>query len=370
MNRLLLFNSSNDLALASNAKEYIATKSIAAMESDLAALPAWWAADGDAILLRCASQVEEARMFFRQKGFNVVFTSPEEGYHALCKRTENTYTPTPWGWSRAAVSTFQQFGIPQEQLPHDNETEAIRALSSRSFASEYIAELLHSPQFARQAQSLIGNEMRFIRSLQELSMSHRTIFKSPWSSSGRGIFAANSIDEPSIREKLTGFIKRQGGFLADKFYDKTADFALEFYIEKDGTTKFIGYSVFAAGINGYYGHNVVAPQEQLRETIIANGCDATLLDELIDYHCHALKKWLKGKYHGVVGIDMITANEQGAIKTHPCIEINLRMNIGVLALCVEKKGFAGNYNLTPPPKNKAGFYATVNDSKLIIGYSK
>ena len=77
MNRLLLFNCSNDLALASNAKEYIATKSIAAMETDLAALPAWWANDGDAILLRCASQVEEARMFFRQKGFNVVFTSPD-----------------------------------------------------------------------------------------------------------------------------------------------------------------------------------------------------------------------------------------------------------------------------------------------------
>ena len=36
MNRLLLFNCSNDLALASNAKEYIATKSIAAMETDLA----------------------------------------------------------------------------------------------------------------------------------------------------------------------------------------------------------------------------------------------------------------------------------------------------------------------------------------------
>lgn len=370
MNRLLLFNCSNDLALASNTREYIAPKSISAMESDLATLPAWWAQDGDAILLRNASQVADAEKFFLQKGFKIIFTSPEEGYHALCKRTRNTFTPAPWGWSKAAVSTFLQFGTPKEQIPDENEINIIRTLSSRNFASEYIAELLHAPQFAEHSQQLIGKNMRFIRSLQELSMYHRTIFKSPWSGSGRGIFAANSIDEPSIREKLTGFIKRQGGFLADKFYDKTADFALEFHIEKDGSANFIGYSVFAAGINGYYGHNIVAPQERLREMILANGCDATLLDKLINYHCNTLGKRLKGKYHGVVGIDMITANEHGETKTHPCIEINLRMNIGTLALCVEKRGFAGNYNLTPAPKEKTGFYATVNENKLIIGYSK
>ncbi len=366
MNRLLLFNCSNDLALASNTKEYIAAKSIAAMESELASLPAWWANDGDAILLRNASQRNEAEIFFAKKGFNIVFTSPEEGYHALRKRTERTYHPAPWGWSRAAVSTFRQFGVPTDLLPDDDRIDIIRKLSSRSFAAEYIAELLHDPMFDKHAHQLLGNNMRFVSSLQELSMHERTIFKSPWSSSGRGIFAANSIDEPSIREKLTGFIKRQGGFLADKFYNKTFDFALEFNVAENGTTEFVGYSVFTAGTNGYYGYNIVAKQDELRNHIIANGCNPILLDKLIHYHCHKLQEKLQGRYCGIVGIDMITANEDNAIRVHPCIEINLRMNIGVLALCVEKRGFTGNYDLTPTPKNNTGFYATVNDNRLVI----
>lgn len=370
MNRLLLFNCSNDLALASNTKEYIAAKSIAAMESELASLPAWWANDGDAILLRNASQRNDAEIFFAKKGFNIVFTSPDEGYHALCKRTGHTYHPAPWGWSRAAVSTFRQFGVPTDLLPDDDRIDTIRRLSSRSFAAEYIAELLHDPMFDEHAHQLLGNDMRFVSSLQELSMHERTIFKSPWSSSGRGIFAANSIDEPSIREKLTGFIKRQGGFLADKFYNKTSDFALEFNVAENGTTEFIGYSVFTAGTNGYYGYNIVAKQDKLRNHIIANGCNPILLDKLIHYHCHALKKRLKGKYHGVVGIDMITANENNAIRVHPCIEINLRMNIGVLAINVQRKNVWNNSLLTPPSGNGKGFHATVCNNRLVIGYSK
>lgn len=370
MNRLLLFNSSNDLALASNTREYIAPKSISAMESDLATLPAWWAQDGDAILLNSNTDCVIAKEFFEQKGFNVYFTSNEEGYQALCKRTNRTYIPLPWGWSKATVERYKQFGMPKELLPNDSQIEEIRNLSSREFAADYITDLLSAPIFTEHKESLIGREMRFIHSLEELQTPNRTIFKSPWSSSGRGIFAANDINEPSIREKLSGFIKRQGGFIADKLYDKTMDLALEFLIENNGTTHFAGYSVFNAGSNGYYGYNIAAPQKELREMIISNGCNATLLDKLINYHCHALKKRLKGKYHGVVGIDMIIANENDKKRIHPCIEINLRMNIGVLALCVEKRRFTGSYNLTPTPKDKTGFYATVNDNKLIIGYCK
>lgn len=368
MSRLLLFNCSNDLALASNTKEYIAPKSIATMENDLATLPAWWAQDGDAVLLNNKEQAERAKVFFKQKGLNIHFTYNDEGFHGLTKKTNKIFTPHPWGWSKATVERYKQFGVPIELLPDEKQLTDIRKLSSREFAAHYIAELLSAPSFKEYENVLIGKDMRFIHTIEELTTPCRTIFKSPWSSSGRGIFAANNIDEPSIREKLTGFIKRQGGFIADKLYDKEMDFALEFTINKTGVTEFIGYSVFKAGTNGYYGYNIVAPQSELRKMIIKNGCNATLLDKLIVYHCNMLSKKLSGIYSGVVGIDMITANENDKIKIHPCIEINLRMNIGTLAIHINDKRVGENYDLTPQ-NPLGGFRAAIDKGRLIIAYN-
>lgn len=367
MNRLLLFNCSNDLALAAGTKEYIAPKSIKAMEETLSALPAWWAEEGDAVLLANETQRTEAEEFFKQKKFNIIFTSPEEGYEALRNRTRQDFTPNPWGWSKAAARQFSEFGVPSEQLPSDKELNETRTLSSREFAACYITELLaDATKTEIFSQQLLGNEMRFIRSVEEFSIHHRTIFKSPWSSSGRGIFSADSIDAPSIKDKLTGFIKRQGGFIADKFYEKKSDFALEFYINDNGSIDFLGYSVFIAGTNGYYGHNIIDSQPKLRNIILENGCNEALLDWLIAYHSKKLSEKLAGKYKGVVGIDMLTATENDFTKVHPCVEINLRMNMGVLAMNIYDRIGKGCYPLTPNDKN-CKYTATVEHDKLIIG---
>ena len=57
MRRLLLFNSSNDLALATGTHEYIAPKSVAKMEKELATLPAWWGEEGDAVIVGSSEDV-------------------------------------------------------------------------------------------------------------------------------------------------------------------------------------------------------------------------------------------------------------------------------------------------------------------------
>lgn len=364
MRRLLLFNNSNDLALASGMREYIPPKFVARMERDLAALPFWWADEGDAILLSDVIQVAEAEAFYSKYNRKILFTCDEEGYSALCKRTGACFTPSPWGWSKATVARYRRFGMPVEQLPHDNNIDTMRSLSSRQFAAEYIKELLQRANKENIADMFVGNNMRFLKSLDGLKISHRTIFKSPWSSSGRGIFFADSIDAPSIKEKLSGFVKRQGGFIADTMYNKQLDFALEYIIGNDGAVEFLGFSLFTAGTNGYYGYNYIASQDELRSNIVDSGCDIDLLNWLIEEHAILLKKKLSGRYTGAIGIDMLIALEDGIQKVHPCIEINLRMNIGILALSVFKTIGDQDAKLTPYVNN--GFNAQVSNGKLSI----
>ena len=364
MRRLHLFNCSNDLALAQGSKEYIAPKSVTQMERDLAPLPWWWANEGDAVLLPPSADKRAIESFFSQYNRDIIFINDNEGYDTLRQCAGCDFRPSPWGWSRASSERFRRFGAPDTLLPDDRSIETMRTLSSREFAAEYIVKLLNETKLSKYRAILAGDKMRFIKSLEELQMPERTIFKSPWSSSGRGVFAANNLEEPSIGEKLRGFIARQGGFIADKLYNKQLDFALEYHIPPNGKAEFIGYSVFVAGGNGYYGHNIVAPQNTLKEFIIENGCSEKLLDTLITSHCAILTATLSGKYSGVVGIDMLTAYENGGTIVHPCIEINLRMNIGVLAIMVNN--FIGCADKELVPASGAMFGAAVKEHKLHI----
>ncbi len=368
MKRLLLFNCSNDLALASGTREYIAPKSIAAMEEALSALPYWWAKDGDAVLVGNSNEAHLCEEFFSSQNRNIFFTSNEEGYNALCKRTAHTFYPTPWGWSRATAERYRHFGVPQELLPSNDRLDDTRALSSREFAANYIEELLNEARNEGWGEALTGDKMQFVRTLENYDIGERTIFKSPWSSSGRGIFAADSLDAPSIRQKLSGFIKRQGGFIADRFYDKRIDFALEYFIAPDGEIDFLGYSLFTAGINGYYGYNIVAPQEELRAAITADGCSGALLDRLIATHKKLLQKRLKGRYSGPIGVDMLSTIENNIYKVHPCLEINRRMNIGILAIDIQQRLQQRSKEIISLlPSDNRKFSATVNNRRLLIG---
>ena len=145
--------------------------------------------------------------------------------------------------------------------------------------------------------------------------------------------------------------------MADEFYeDKVLDFAMEFFVNADHTVEFLGYSVFHAGEHGAYGYNYVESQEELLRRI---DVDAALLHRLIAYHKEHLAQTA---YHGPVGIDMLKTAD-GSI--HPCLEINLRLNMGILALLLhEQYGSGATVALTPVREH--GFQALVEDGRLVI----
>lgn len=307
-----LFNCSNDMALAAHVRQYVPPKRIQQMEADLADLARVW---------------------------------------------EGTRFAGPWGWSLATKQRYRQMGVAGDLLPSDEWLEEVRRLSSREFACEYVKELLEEMKDER----LLGEEMAFCKDVSTVNCRLSTvnsplIFKSPWSSSGRGVFVGRWNDART-QARVQGFLSSQGGFVVDRFYeDKVLDFAMEFFVHEDHTAEFLGYSVFQTGESGAYGYNYVESQEELLRRI---DVDAALLHRLIAYHKEHLAQTA---YHGPVGIDMLKTAD-GSI--HPCLEINLRLNMGILALLLhEQYGSGATVALTPVREH--GFQALVEDGRLMI----
>ncbi|MDE5739640.1 MAG: hypothetical protein K2H92_04945 [Bacteroidaceae bacterium] len=359
MNIPSIFNCSNDMALAAHVRQYLPPKRIQCMERDLAELARVW---------------------------------------------EGTRFAGPWGWSLATKQRYKQMGVPVDALPSDEWLEAVRRLSSREFACGYVKELLEELDDPR----LLGGDMRWCdrHGFDDAAFStsksmsptptdrcprlrptdvpdsdfvgqkglSQFIFKSPWSSSGRGVFVAEVggqvstalcqggklriSDFPhSAAKRLQGFLSAQGGFLMDRFYaDKVLDFAMEFFIHDDHAVEFLGYSVFATGEHGAYGHNYVECQDALLRRI---DVDVALLNRLIAHHRAHLAKTA---YRGPVGIDMLKTAD-GSV--HPCLEINFRLNMGILALLLhERYGSHAMVDLTP--RRGQGFQAKLEQGKFFL----
>lgn len=303
-----IFNCSNDMALAANVRQYFPPKRIQQMEEELKDLARCW----------------------------------DEG---------------PWGWSIATKQRYRKMGIGEKDLPTDEWLEEVRRLSSREYACKYIKEMLETMNDAR----LVGHDMTFATTIgddmeESIRLRGDMIFKSPWSSSGRGVFTTHNLPPELIRKKLQGFINTQGGYASDRFYTKVCDFAMEFMIDENHEVEFLGYSVFQAAENGAYGFNYVESQDDLKRRI---GLDDDILNSIIDYHKTHLGKTL---YTGPVGIDMLVTNGECL---HPCIEINLRMNMGILAIMLyDRYGDKANVQLTP--RREKGFEAKIENGKLMI----
>ena len=340
-----LFNPSNDMALAANLRQYTPPRHIRQMEADLADLARFW----------------------------------DEG---------------PWGWSLATKQYYLRNGIPERELPTDEWLAEHRRLSSREFAVVYYLRLNEELRIKNEELEsvLLPCQAHFCFSLNEVQSSmfrsattgnaswalalgsvateasacvaqrsknlQSSILKSPWSSSGRGnILVPNGQPDDATLRRIKSIIRQQGGIVVEPFYaDKILDFAMEFDVSDEGT-RFLGYRVFDADETGHYGGNYVESQEALRQRI---GLPDDLLQGLIDYHTSVLARL---PYRGPVGIDMMRLGD-GCV--HPCVEINFRMTMGLLALLLYNKGITADQLLAGNPQH--GFSAVIRQGSLVIRY--
>lgn len=364
---------------------FVPSKTILQMEVDLQRLPRWWAEDGDAILIRvpagsdgCDTIYKDCAVVCADARDNEFTPYIYNRYSELHDATGHDYQPMPWGWSRSVRERLRRFGMDSDALPSDDWLHDYRTLASREFGCQFMRAVLAEAAGSTLKDRLVGEEMRFFTDFESV-MRHTSdtskdyILKSPWSSSGRGITVSKSGMSEKAATMAKATINAQGGVLVDRFYRKTMDLALEYYVSPNGGTDFIGYSIFQATADGKYCHNLLKSNAELRGIIDNALGDSSLTDFVIDIHKRLLTRLLGGRYSGFLGIDMLLAEDGGALKVHPCIEMNLRMNMGIAALNIQQRlrdRITAPDKLLIAGKESGGFGAFIDGENFSITYNK
>jgi len=315
LSRLHLFNPENDLALAQGLPRYTPPSHAAALHRAGALMPAWWAGEDDRIVAPPEMEADLAHVRDRFGLHGRIHTA-----------ADGALTPDPWGWSADAVRQFRAVGVDGASLPSDSRISELRYLSHRRTAAE-ILRLMGR-------EDLAAVETSDPDEVLALEAAHTGCYvKSPWSCSGRGVFCASALSRDVLRTRVAGLIRRQGSVTVERgVRDKTLDFAA-LYRSEGGKVTFAGLSVFRAEERGTYGGNIVASQDWIRELIVSH-VDSGELDRAISCHEKILTPLVGSRYTGWLGIDMMAGASSGL---HPCIELNLRRTMGVVAMHVASR---------------------------------
>ncbi len=334
MKRFAVFNPEHDLALANGDAHYLAPRNIREMAHDLAPLMDYLAWD------------------------------------------------TPWGWDAAIVSHLHKSGIPRQELPTDAMLAALRTRSERITAHHLLQQMLPL------SVHLTGESYvcRSLDNIKTYATQHsHLLLKAPLSGSGKGLRHLNPNDNhPSSRRSTSALtstfkkierwtdalIRRHGYLTAEPYYDKVQDFAMEFIVA-DGQCHFIGYSLFTTDDHGRYDSNLLLSDADI-EARLSNYIPRSVLHDVrhfVEGHTGLIvpAEWDTSRFPITFGIDMMIVNIIGQhpirpdgnsqlrthnsqFKLHPCVEINLRMNMGIIAHEVRRHLMApeatGIYRLT------------------------
>lgn len=105
---------------------------------------------------------------------------------------------------------------------------------------------------------------------------------------------------------------------------------MEFYVEKQNGVRFAGYSLFETDAHGNYKLNLLLSNTEIEHRLSAY-VSREILHEVRSCLLSALQRLLKDDYEGYLGVDMMICRVAGGYVVHPCVEINLRMNMGVVS---------------------------------------
>lgn len=317
---MYIFNPENDLALANSLHSYTPPASILKLGADLSMLPLWFAPNASVIVSSLAVDDEFVDEVNRNFNINMSAIRLKDAPLHIDRSI------TPWGWSPYLVYKLSNVGVSSDKLPCINYLSTLREYSSRKNAVKMLAEL-------KAENSSFCGSSSFITDVDELishlsSMDGDKALKMPLSGSGRGLIWI--LD--GITDKQTDWarrvIKMQGGVVAEPKLNRVRDFAMEFSIA-NGIAVFEGYSLFESAASGAYMGNLLMSDIEIEKVLneyisldILYSLKASLINKLTNYF---------PEYNGVLGVDMMICNTKEGYKLQPCIEINMRMNMGLVS---------------------------------------
>lgn len=317
-NEIYLFNPENDMALANFTPYYKAPSEIIRMSNDLSVLPAWYAPEGSTIKVDSLSRVSLWREQCPASDFlpDVIWSAEWENMPYK-----------PWGWSPSLLYTLRKAGVNDSFLLSDMQMGQIRVLSGRQCCVKILESFSRMDGLCGKAMTCnsMTQVKKYITSLE------RCVLKAPWSGSGRGIMYVSSKEwNDSAEGWVSRVLRVQGEIMVEPLYNKVCDFAMEFYADGNGSVSFVGYSLFDTDAHGNYKGNFLLSDGRINKIL-----SQYIPDEVFDNVCRtmegSLASLLNKDYCGFLGVDMMICLEDGKYLLHPCVEINLRMNMGVVS---------------------------------------
>lgn len=335
--KIYLFNPTNDLAVANGIKTYTPPNYFKTFEKEAASLPFCYAESNDIIISPPFSDQYVERL--GKVNFTVPRTITKEEFQTTSFSDSSIHSLEPWGWSPAIHLFFQNHVHIPEIRPLEWHEET-KHYYSRAFAKEILESFL-----AKHKQGYISSDkLPFIaKSITDLQATlekwESCVCKLPWSSSGRGVLflRKNYIDERT-KQWFEGGLKKMGYCMIEPVFNKKLDFSLQFKIDQNQSISFLGYTVFETENNGQYLQSFINPHNTLKN----NNYFQVIKDQLDDLQKGLIEtignSLLPSNFQGVFGIDcMVVEDNNNNLLIHPCLEINLRYNMGYVALMLEKK---------------------------------
>ena len=301
--KFCIFNPDNDLALANGTPDYCAPQEIVVMQNDLWEMPEWWY--NEEIL-------------------------PYKPNHEYSTREINMISSVDsWGWNLKLRKTLLGIGISSDIIPDENYIDYLRELSHRRSSILLLIALSKDLNYKNKLPEIPKEIFTLHDGIDFLFNNPDSLFKTPWSSSGKGIFWCSKMNKHELELRLEASLNKYGSIIAEKRFNKIQDFAMLFESEGNGNILFKGYSLFNADDKGAYISNTLLSDEKIKSKLTEyvdieqlNNLEEILLKHLAD---------LIGIYKGSIGIDMMIYEQDGLFMIHPCIEINFRKTMGRVA---------------------------------------
>lgn len=319
--QIWLLNFEHDLALASGNRHYIPPKVAVSMNEDMSPLPLWLT--GNATVLTKQLTLSAATSAATQKVMEDLGIAGRLVPSALFE-PEGGESYNVWGWDPQSAQQLEKAGHHCAQ-----DLEHIRQWSHRGKTIGFLQDFANKGLFPSE---MIPRKATTEQEIEEWTTQKQYVMKAPLSGSGRGIWWALNGYDFNVQRWSRRTLADQQCILCEPIWEKTGDFAMEFDC-KAGEAHFAGYSQFIADNAGVYRCNTLRNDSKIEQTLAEKvGADKVLATKQL--WKEMLEQTIARKYNGIVGIDMLTGICNGRETLNPCVEINLRMTMGMAARLV------------------------------------
>ena len=333
---LHIFNPGHETAVLLDSVSYTPPANVGVMTDDLACLPMWYAESEDAVLVD--RMVDEDFINSLPKEIGRFATVVTKDSFNRWGSSPHSFVAKPWGMSPHILNKFRRLRSKESLLTVPVWDDKLKQLTGRQTAIECFSKMKQlMPSYSLPDIPECCNTVEAVECLLQ-QWELPLVVKTPYSSSGRGIMWLRNITLADAERKwISGAILKQGFVSVERGLEKVVDFAMEFDLDKGGNISYEGLSLFSTEGKGAYTGNRLANQDTLRKEItdLVSDADLSMVQTIVR---DVLQEFYVPYYSGCIGVDMMVYRKaDNSLAIHPCVEINMRYTMGMVALQLFKR---------------------------------